>query len=306
MIDAEGALVCTEQPSFHESRNAVNAREHVVCIPTRTLDRCASMHIVVSCRQRIGGQSVGKYLGAGFDITRKEGAQCVGLSIGDDLNAATAEPFWLNLLDGHSNQYLARSASSSFPRASATQHRFIDFHIARKSRALGVSNGTTKSVQHRPSRFVGAKPHETMERLGRNPVLRRRHVPCARKPNSEGRFRAMKDCAGRCRNPPTATFTPPSAIIHAPSRTVSTVRTGKSVRPTQPIQVIDTSGIIRKPAEKIRIISRVVLSSLRLGLRSSCGHRGMLTSPHSSGYPTCGFPSGSIWSDQAMSITDPL
>ena len=146
MIDAEGALVCTEQPSFHESRNAVNAREHVVRIPTRTLDRCASMHIVVSCRQRIGGQSVGKYLGAGFDITRKEGAQCVGLSIGDDLNAATAEPFWLNLLDGHSNQYLARSASSSFPRASATQHRFIDFHIARKSRALGVSNGTTKSL----------------------------------------------------------------------------------------------------------------------------------------------------------------
>jgi hypothetical protein len=212
------------------------------------------MHIVVSCRQRIGSQSVGEHLGAGFHIAQEEGAQCVSFSIGDDLNAATTEPFGLNLLDGHSNQHLARSASPSLSSASTTQHRFIDFHIARKSRALGVPNGATKSVQHRPSRFVGAKPHETVERLGRNPVLRRRHMPGRRKPYSEGRFRAMKDCAGRCRNPPTTIFAPPSAIIHAPSCIASTVRTGKSVRPTQPVQVIKTSGIIRKPAEKISIV----------------------------------------------------
>ena len=285
MIGAEGALVGTEQPSFHERRNAMDAGEHFVRIHAGSLDRCASMHIVVSCRQRIGSQSVGEHLGAGFHIAQEEGAQCVSLSIGDDLNAATTEPFGLNLLDGHSNQHLARSASPSLSSASTTQHRFIDFHIARKSRALGVPNGTAKSVQHRPSRFVGAKPHETVERLGRNPVLRRRHMPGRRKPYSEGRFRAMKDCAGRCRNPPTTIFAPPSAIIHAPSCIASTVRTGKSVRPTQPVQVIKTSGIIRKPAEKISIVLGIVLPRLSLGLRSSCRHQSMLASPHSSGYP---------------------
>ena len=118
MIGAEGALVGTEQPSFHERRNAMDAGEHFVRIHAGSLDRCASMHIVVSCRQRIGSQSVGEHLGAGFHIGQEEGAQCVSLSIGDDLNAATTEPFGLNLLDGHSNQHLARSASPSLSSAS--------------------------------------------------------------------------------------------------------------------------------------------------------------------------------------------
>jgi hypothetical protein len=243
------------------------------------------MNIVIPRCQWVGGQSVGENLGAGLYMSKEKGSQRIGLRVGDDLNATATESFWLDLLHGHSDENLAGSASPAFSGASTANHRFIHLHIAGKSRAFSVPNGTTKSVQHRPSGFVGPKPHKAVERFGRNPVFRCCDVPSSGEPYGEGRFRAMEDCARRRRNPATARFTPPPSITHAPSRAVRTVRTGKSVRPTQPVQIIEASRIIRVPAKKISVVLWVVLSRLRPGPRSSRRHWGMLASPHSSGYP---------------------
>ena len=131
-----------------------------------------------------------------------------------------------------------------------------------------ATNGTTKSVQHRPSGLAGAKSQKAMERFGRYPVFRCCHVPSCSKRYGEGRFRTMKDCASRCRNPATASFAPPPTIVHAPSGSARTVRTGKPVRPTHPVQGLEASGIVRKPAEKISVVLGVVLSRLRL---AACG-----------------------------------
>lgn len=276
MIRTERSLVGAEQPPFYQSRDAVDAGENFVRVHAGALDGCASMNVVIPRRQRVGGQSVGENLGAWFYMSQEEGAQRVSLSVGDDLNAAATESFWLELLYGHSNEHLSSSPSPALSGASTAKHRFIHFHITGKSRAFGVPNGTTKSVKHCPSGLVGAKPHKAVERFCRNSVFRCRHVPSRSKPYGEWRLRAMEDGACRCRNPTTARFTPPPTIIHAPSRAASTVRTGKSVRPTQPVQVIEASGIIRKPAEKISVVLGVVLSRLRPEPRSSRCHRGML------------------------------
>jgi hypothetical protein len=47
MIRAERALVGTEQPPFHERHHAVYTRKNFVRIHAGTLDRCASMNIVI-------------------------------------------------------------------------------------------------------------------------------------------------------------------------------------------------------------------------------------------------------------------
>lgn len=285
MIRTERTLVGAKQPPFHESCHTMDSGEDFMRVHAGTLDGCALMSVVIPRRQRVGSQSVGENLGAGFYMGHEEGSQRISLSVGNDLNAAAAESFWLDLLHGHSNENLAGSPSPALSRASAPNHRFVHLHITGKSRAFSVPNGTTKSMQHRPSGLVGPKPHNAVERLGRHSILRCCHMPGSGKPYGKRRFRAMEDCARRCRNPAAARFAPPPTIIHTPSCVARTFRTGKSVRPTQPVQIIQASRIIRKPAEKIGVVLWVVLPRLRPGPRSSCRHRGMVASPHSSGYP---------------------
>lgn len=218
VIRTERALVGAKQPPFHESRHTVDSGEDFMRVHAGTPDGCALMSIVIPRRQRVGSQSVGENLGAGFYMGQEEGSQRIGLSVGNDLNAAAAESFWLDLLHGHSNENLAGSPSPALSRASAANHRFVHLHITGKSRAFSVPNGTTKSVQHRPSGLVGPEPHKAVERFGRHSVFRCRHMPSGGEPYGEGRFRAMEDCARRCRNPATAHFAPPPTIIHTPSR----------------------------------------------------------------------------------------
>ena len=192
MIRAERTLMGAQQPSFDEGRHAVDSGKYFVRVQARTLDGCASMNIVIPCCQRVRGQSVGENLGAGFYMGHQERSQRAGLGVGDDLNAAAAESFWLDLLYGHSNQNFAGSPSPSFSGPGAANHRFVDLHITGKSRAFSVPNGTTKSVQHRPSGLVRAKPHKAVECFGRNSVFRCCHVPSGGEPYGQGRFRAME------------------------------------------------------------------------------------------------------------------
>lgn len=269
MVRTERALVGAEQP-FHERRHTVHTRENLVRVHAGALDRCASMNIIIPCRQWVGRQSVGKHSGARFNMSQEKGSQGVGLSVGNNLNSAASESFWVDLFHGHRNEDLASSPSSALPWVNAANHRFIHFHIAGKPRVFGVPNGTTKSVH--PGGLVGAKSHKTVERFGRNPALRCRHVPRRSEPYGEWCFRVMEDRARRCRNPATARFTPPPTIIHAPPRIARTFRTRKTGRPAQPIQVIEACSIIRKPAEEIGVVLGVVLARLRPGLHCCVRH----------------------------------
>lgn len=216
-------------------------------------------------------------------MSHKKGAQSVGLSAGNDLNAAMTEAFWLELFDSHRNENFAGSTSPALAWANTANHRFINFHNAAKPCVFGVPNCTTKSVQHRPSGLIGAKTQKTVERFSGDPVLRRSHVPGRSEPYREWCFRVMEDRACSCRNPATTRFTPPPAIFQAPPRAARTFRTGKTGRPAQPVQVIEAGSIITKPAEEIGVVLGVVHSSLRPGTHSCGGHSCMLASPHLSG-----------------------
>lgn len=99
-------------------------------------------------------------------MSQKKRSQGVGLSVGNDLNSTAAESFWMALFHGHRDEDFASGSTSTFAWANAANHRFIYFHTAGKPRVFRMPNGTTKSVQHRPSGFVGAKSHKTVERFG--------------------------------------------------------------------------------------------------------------------------------------------
>jgi len=171
MIRTERPLVGAEQPPFYESRHAVYCRENFVRVHARTLDRCASMNIVIPCRQWVGSQSVGQYRRARFNMSQEKGSQGVGLSIGNDLNATAAKSFWVCLFNGHSNKDFASSPAPALFWANASNHCFIHFDIAGKSHVFGVPNGTTKSVQHRPSGLAGANPIRRWSVLAETPFF---------------------------------------------------------------------------------------------------------------------------------------
>ena len=140
-------------------------------------------------------------------------------------------------------------------------------------------------MEHCPCGLVGAKSKKTVERLGRHPVLWRGHVPSRSKPYCKGRFRTMENCARRGRYPATARFAPPAAIFHAPPRDARTCWARKPGRPTHPVKVIKTGSIIRKPAEKVSIVSWVINTSFGTNLRFRCFHPDILALPHLYGYP---------------------
>ncbi len=218
MVCAKRALVGAEQPPFHERCHAMDARENFVRFHVRGLEMCASKSIVIPGRQRVGRKSVGQYRGAGFNMSQEKRSQSVGLSVGNDLNAAATESFGVGLFHGHRNENFSSSSSTALSWTDAADHRFIHLHIAGKPCVFGLPDGTTKPVQHRPSGLVGTKSHKAVERFGRNPVLRCRHVPSRSEPYGEWRFRVMEDRARCCRNPATARFAPPTMIFHAPPR----------------------------------------------------------------------------------------
>jgi len=255
-------------------------------IHARSFDGYAFVSIVVSCSRRVGRQAVCQNRGAGLNIGEKKGSQSGRLSICNDLNAASAEALGLRLLYCNRHQNLACGAASAFPRPSATNHRFVYFNDPRKFGMLREANGASKAMQHCPRGLVGAKTQKPMERFSRNAILWSRHVPGSSKPNGEGRLRAMKDGARRCRNPATARLAPPSTIFHAPPLCASTFRTRKAIRPPQPVHVIKARCIIWKPREEISIVLGVILADLRLGLCGRGCHSAILASPHLSGYPT--------------------
>lgn len=286
VIGTERSLMSTEKPPFYESRYSVDSGEYFVSIHARPIDRCALVGIVSPGRAGIRGQSICVNSGAWFNMCQEKGSQGFGRSNGYDLKATTAKPFGVDPFHGHRNENLAFCPSAPFSMLNASHYSFIHLDIAGQAIMPCVPNSAPKTMEHCPCGLVGAKSKKTVERLGRHPVLWRGHVPSRSKPYGEGRFRMMENCASRGRHPATARFAPPAAIFHAPPRNARTCWARKPGRPTHPVKVIKAGSIIRKPAEKVSIVSWVINTSFGTNLRFRCFHPDILALPHLYGYPT--------------------
>jgi len=195
----------------------MNSWEQFVCFHSRGLYRGAMVAVVRTSCSRVRCQSVRENCGAGLNMFQKKGSQSIGLGVGDDLEATTAESLGELLLHGHCNEDLASGPSPPLPRPDASNHGFVHFNVAGKSVVCSVSNGTTEAMKHRPGRLVGTKTQKAMKRFGRHSILRCGHMPSSSEPYSEGRLCVVEDSARCSGNPALACFTPPASITHAPA-----------------------------------------------------------------------------------------
>jgi hypothetical protein len=285
VVGANRPLMGAHQPPFSESGDPVHSWEHFVRIFAGTLDGGALVGVIGPGRSRVGCQSVGMDRGTGLNMSQQKGSQSARFGVGDNLNPAPAESFGLPLFNRHRDESLASSPATALPGLNAANHGLIHFDIAGQPIMLGVTNGGAEAVKHRPGSLVGTKSKKAMEGLGGHPVLRRRHVPSGREPYRKGCFRVMKDGACRGRYPASTCLAPPSLIAHTPSRVARAFGTRKAIRSTKPIKIVEASGIIREPAEKVCIVLGAILASHWPALQHWALHRGMLASPHLYGYP---------------------
>lgn len=295
VVGANRPLMGAHQPPFYESGDSVHSWEYFVRIFAGTLDGGTLVGVIDPGCSWIGCQSVSMDRGAGLNMSQEKGSQSVSFGIGDDLNSAPAKSFGLRLFNRHRDKGLASSPAAALPRPNAANHGLIHFDIAGQSIMLGVTNGGAEAVKHRPGSLVGAESKKAMEGFGGHPVLRRSHVPGGREPYRKGCFRVMKDGASRGRYTAPTCLAPPSAIAHAPPCVAGALRTRKAVRPTEPVKIIEASGIIREPAEKVCVVLGVILTGHWPTLQLRALHPKMLASPHLYGYPTYFLP-GLSWS----------
>ena len=286
VVGANRPLMGAHQPPFYESGDSVHSREHFVRVFAGTLDGGTLVGVIGPGCSRIGCQSVSMDRGAGLNMSQEKGSQSARFGVGDDLNPAPTESFGLHLFNRHCDESLASSPASALPRPNAANHGLIHFDIAGQPIMLGVTNGGAEAVKHRPGSLVGAESKKAVEGLGGHPVLRRRHVPGGREPYRKGCFRVMKEGACCGRHPAPTYLAPPSVIAHTPPRIARAFWTRKAVRPTEPIKIVEASGIIREPAEKVCVVLGVILAGHWPMLQLRALHPRMLASPHLYGYPT--------------------
>ena len=227
----DGALVGTEQPSFHQRRDPMHPGEQFVSLLSRPLHRKALLEVIRADGASVGTESIGEQQGAGFNMVQKKGPQSFSLSIGDELKPTPPETLGLILFHRHRNEHLADCSAPSFPSVNAAYQGLVHFDVAGKAVTTKVSHGATETVQDRPCGLIRSKAQKSMERLGRHTILLGSHIPGRSKPHSGRCLRAVKDGASRGGYSTSTGFAPPSSIAKAPSFPAQTMGARKARRP---------------------------------------------------------------------------
>ncbi len=199
-------------------------------------------------------------------------------------NAAHAnapEAFRREDFDRNRNQRFASRASS--PLATmlfAANQRLIDFNLTAQSVTVWTNHRRAQAVQHRPDRLVGTEPQQALERLGRDAVLRRGHRPGHHEPNRQWCARTVEDRPSGHRHAAPTRFAPEPSVTHMPTVGGSATRANELLWPAQPLKIVETGGIVRKPCTQLGIVTRVIATGLESGCRKRLQHPYMLYLPH--------------------------
>ena len=171
----------------------------------------------------------------------------------------------------------------------AANQSFINFHLTAKPVAVRANHRCAEAVQHRPGRLVRTEAQQALERLCRDTVLRRCHVPGNGEPNRERRTGAVEDRPHGHRYATPTAFTPEPPVAHPPVPGGPAKRAHKTGWPAQPLKVVETGVIVGKPCAELSIIARVIPAGLENRGRQLLRHNCILCLPHSDGHPPSDF-----------------
>jgi len=241
------------------------------------------VRIVVPDGGRVRYPPVGNDDGARLDVIEQERPQRRCLCVGDDAEPAPPESLGTEQLNGRRHEHLSRGASPPLPGLGSANEGLIHLDISGKPIATWAHHRCPEAVQHRPGCLVGAESQEPVQRLSRDPVLRRCHVPGGCKPDREWGPGAVEEGPRGHRHSTPAALAPEPPVAHPPTAGSLAARAHEPVGPPQPLEVIEAGVVVGEPPSQLRVAGRVVASSLQFGGEWLRRHPYILCQPHSDG-----------------------
>lgn len=159
---------------------------------------------------------------------------------------------------GDRHQHFASGAAPALAVSDASKESLIHFDVSGQHVVPGMADCARVPAQHCPSRKVGAKSKNSMQRFGENAIFSGGQMPGGRKPYGQRCSGVMKDRASRGGYATDASLAPPPSAFHAPGRGAATIRANKALWPANPIEIVEAFSIIVKPSHKFGVVARVV------------------------------------------------
>ncbi len=195
----------------------------------------------------INRQTVRNNFCSGFDIVPNKRLNCILIN---RLNATETYPSkFLLCVPFYSNNYQCFALCPTAPRSFflSAHIGFINFHTSSQMFTSTANHNAPKFPQPTPSRLVTSKSVRVAQILGTQASLLSHHQPHDMKPQTKRFAAVLKNRARRHRTLSLAPLAMPQPSSRAPHLCPTTYRTGKAVGPPNPLQILRTVLLRRKP-----------------------------------------------------------
>jgi hypothetical protein len=166
------------------------------------------------------------------------------------------------VLNRYNNQCLPCRSSTPFARLFTPNIRFVNLDSTRQSISARTHHRVPQSMQPRPRRMIAPETQEPLQPQCADTVLLISHVPHRPEPRTKWLSGVFKNRPGRNRYLKVALTTPVQSPLGFPILPMPTARAPKSIRPSQFIKVLPTSGIGGKSILEIKNCVWIVFHSL--------------------------------------------
>jgi len=153
---------------------------------------------------------------------------------------------WPFIFYGNANQSFAFSTTSSFAGLFTADIGLVNFNKSRQTITSGTDHRSTKFMKPLPSSIIAPEIKYSLESKCIGSVLLSSNVPHRPKPKGQGLSGAVKDCSRSNRGLMSTAGTMELGPGSTPIISRSTMRTTKTVGPSESHQVSNTSGFRAK------------------------------------------------------------
>ena len=169
--------------------------------------------------------------------------------VGQQRHAAPADPFRLfDLYRDAGQDLLAPGPAAAQPRLLAADVGLVHLHRAGQQVTARPHQHRPQAVQHRPRCLVGADLQSPLQAQRRDPVLGRGEQPARGEPDRQRRPGPVEDRPRRHRGPMPAGGAHDAAVPEPPAFAEAALRAHEPLRPSHPLQVVQTVGIGAEPS----------------------------------------------------------
>ena len=258
MLVLNAALKGSEQPSFEQRGDVMNARHDFVRLFVPTADDRNARLVACGREARIAFPPVGVNGRARLHDLSNEVQQTFGGNILDafQANAPDRSPVFL-CRDYSDGLFLDLAAPLALFRTANVG--FIDFNLTGKSITTWSYHGPAQLVQPRPSRFVATQAKCALQTQGAHAILLAGDKPHREKPCAQRLAGVLEHRTGRQRRAAVASPASKHAARRHPRLPSNpTTLTSESVWPAQASDIVAALGLGPKPVvhfiERARVI----------------------------------------------------